>query len=248
MVWRRVTQTEPGRIGVRGTAHPGLDRRWACEVLGAAAVVPAFDAPVLRDLALQNAGMRQWSSGSLYEGFVSSIVGQSISVAAAAVTERKLCALFHPGIDVAGRRFWPTPRPDQIAEATIDMVRSAGVTQVRAHALVAVGQVFADEGGKPEEPRRLASELEAIRGIGRWTIESALLWGIGHPDAHPSGDVALLRAARRHFPGISNLQELDRAAETWKPNRAWAARLLWLDLLGFPPSTSSCVTRNTTYP
>jgi 3-methyladenine DNA glycosylase/8-oxoguanine DNA glycosylase len=45
--------------------------------------------------------------------------------------------------------------------------------------------------------------------------------------------VALLRAARVHYPEISNLNDLDQLAERWKPYRGWAARLLWLDLLGY---------------
>jgi 3-methyladenine DNA glycosylase/8-oxoguanine DNA glycosylase len=29
------------------------------------------------------------------------------------------------------------------------------------------------------------------------------------------------------------LKDLDRVAERWKPYRGWAARLLWLDHLGY---------------
>jgi 3-methyladenine DNA glycosylase/8-oxoguanine DNA glycosylase len=39
-----------------------------------------------------------------------------------------------------------------------------------------------------------------------------------------------------HYPEISNLNDLDRVAERWKPHRGWAARLLWLDLLGHDAS------------
>ena len=75
--------------------------------------------------------------------------------------------------------------------------------------------------------------LVSISGIGPWTVQSALLWGIAAPDAHPTRDVALLRAARVHYPDVADLKDLDRVAERWKPYRGWAARLLWLDLLGY---------------
>jgi 3-methyladenine DNA glycosylase/8-oxoguanine DNA glycosylase len=51
--------------------------------------------------------------------------------------------------------------------------------------------------------------------------------------------VALLRAARVHYPEISDLNDLDRVAERWKPYRGWAARLLWLDLLGHHASQAN---------
>jgi 3-methyladenine DNA glycosylase/8-oxoguanine DNA glycosylase len=174
----------------------------------------------------------------LYEGVVSSIVGQSISVAAAATTERRLYSLFDPGVELDGRRYWPVPAPGQLASASIVVVRSSGVTTKRAEALVRVGQRFSAVASLSlatnwEELRRRAEALRAISCVGPWTVESALLWGVADPDAHPTGDVALLRAARPFFPEVTTLRELDHLAARWRPWRGWAARLLWLELLGF---------------
>jgi 3-methyladenine DNA glycosylase/8-oxoguanine DNA glycosylase len=239
LVWRSVTQVDPTTLNIDGAASPDHDREWSTRLLGVGAELPAFADPVLSGLATRHAGMGMWSAGSLYEGFVSSIVGQSISVASAAVTEGRLSAIFHPGLELAGRTFWPAPRPEQLAAAEIESTLASGVTRVRAAALREVGRWFSEQqtaAPRPGflEPRTLAESLLRIRGVGRWTVESALLWGVGDPDAHPTGDVALLRAARAHFPGIATLADLDRHAEAWRPHRAWAARLLWVDLLGFP--------------
>ena len=73
--------------------------------------MPHFDDSVLLALAREHAGLRPWSAGSLFEGVVSSIVGQSISVAAAATTERRLYDRFNEAIVVDGRQFWPPPLP-----------------------------------------------------------------------------------------------------------------------------------------
>jgi 3-methyladenine DNA glycosylase/8-oxoguanine DNA glycosylase len=221
-------------LKISGSRNNDLDARWATAVLGTSAAMPDLDDSILAALARAHAGLRPWSAGSLFEGVVTSIVGQSISVAAAATTERRLCERFNQAIDIDGRRFWPPPLPQQLASSSAAFVRESGVTMKRAEALVAVGALFA-------EPRSSASDgdpvadmerLAAISGIGPWTIQSALLWGIAAADAHPTRDVALLRAARRHYPEILDLDDLDRVAERWKPYRGWAARLLWLDLLG----------------
>ena len=199
--------------------------------------MPRFGVEPLDVLALAHEGMKAWAAGSLYEGVVSSVVGQSISVASAAVTEARLYALFGDGLVVDGRPFWAPPRPDRLAAADVGLVRTSGVTTKRAEALIEVGRLFADgelrEPDGPDFDRNSAvKKLLAISGVGPWTVRSAFLWGLGDPDAHPSGDVALLRAVKRRLPRVTTLKELDKAAADWAPHRGWAARLFWLDLLG----------------
>jgi 3-methyladenine DNA glycosylase/8-oxoguanine DNA glycosylase len=234
--WRSISQTDPQTLEVFGSRRSELDAPWAAAVLGTNAAMPIFGDPNMAALARKHAGLRPWSAGSMFEAVVSSIVGQSISVAAAATTERRLCERFNRGLDLDGRQFWPPPRPEQLASSSAAFVRESGVTTKRAEALVAVGTLFASALARAAfeaDPAAAVERLASISGIGPWTIQSALLWGIAAPDAHPTRDVALLRAARVHYPDVADLKDLDRVAERWKPYRGWAARLLWLDLLGF---------------
>jgi len=235
VAWRSVRQVNDQTLEISGSRNSDRDEQWAATVLGTIDAMPTFCDPVLAALARAHAGLRPWSAGSLYEGVVSSIVGQSISVAAAATTERRLYERFHEGTVVDGRKFWPPPLPEQLASCSPAFVRESGVTTKRAEALVAVGALFTESRllASDGHPTSATVRLAAISGIGPWTIQSALLWGIATPDAHPTRDVALLRAARAHFPAISDLKDLDQVAERWKPYRGWAARLLWLDLLGY---------------
>jgi DNA-3-methyladenine glycosylase II len=78
--------------------------------------------------------------------------------------------------------------------------------------------------------------LLRVRGIGPWTAEIYLLMVLLRPDAWPKGDLALAQAAKDLFnlnirPGP---EELERLAETWRPYRAAAARLLWNHYLNPP--------------
>jgi 3-methyladenine DNA glycosylase/8-oxoguanine DNA glycosylase len=238
VVWRTARQEEGGTVILAGTGVSDLDVVWAESVLGLSASLPSFTNVVLSSLVNAHDGFRPWAAGSLYLGFISTIVGQSISLAAAATTEQRLFRLFGEGIELGGRRFWPPPTPAQLADARLELIRSSGVTSVRAAALKEMASIFAAAKSNFPNPydgheRPAAEELLEVRGIGRWTVQSALLWGIAAPDAHPTGDVALLRAARKHFSDVSDLRSLDRLAESWAPFRGWAARLLWLDLLGY---------------
>lgn len=244
LVWRSVRQIGEAALAIAGSGEAMLDEMWAARVLGVGTEMPGFANEPLIELALAHEGMKAWAAGSLYEGVVSSVVGQSVSVASAAVTEGRLYARFGEGLELDGRTFHAPPRPDQLAGADVGLVRSSGVTTKRADALIEVGRLFA-EGGllEPEvagfDRSAASAALLAVSGVGPWTVRSAFLWGLGDGDAHPSGDVALLRAVKRRLPHVTTLKELDAAAEAWAPHRGWAARLFWLDLLGFDAGIES---------
>jgi DNA-3-methyladenine glycosylase II len=71
--------------------------------------------------------------------------------------------------------------------------------------------------------------LTAIHGIGPWTADLYLLSCLGHADAWPAGDLALQEAARLAF-GLKarpSAKDMAALAESWRPWRAVAARLLW---------------------
>lgn len=240
VVWRRVRQLG-NQLVIAGSRAVEPDAEWARRILGIDKPVPVFDDPVMQALAVRFSGLRPFSMGSLYVGLVTSITGQSISVAAAAVAQTKLAALFRDPISLAGRDFWPLPRAEQLAAADSAVVRRSGVTNRRAAALVAIGGVAA-RGELPTmadavtDPESVEAALRELPLVGPWTARSALLWGTGAPDAHPTGDVALLRAARRayHMDAL-DLRGLDLLSNAWRPARGIAARLLWTDLLGVAP-------------
>lgn len=238
----RQDRADPAALRIQGTSTPAADRGWASRVLGIDGVEPTFADPVIAEIAARLPGMGSWAAGDLFDGLIAAIVGQSISLASAAVTERRLAALFHPGIERDGRTFWPLPRPDQLAAAEVALVRTSGVTWRRAEALVAGGACWL-RGELPRtadatrDPDAAYLALRALRLVGPWTAESTLLWGLGAENAYPPGDAALLRAARRAYgdPEMTHAR-LNARAEGWRPHRAVAARLLWLDLLGSAPT------------
>lgn len=77
------------------------------------------------------------------------------------------------------------------------------------------------------------AELIKLKGVGAWTAEIYLLRALLRPDAWPAGDLALQLAAQKvkRLPARPTPAELDALAEPWRPLRAVAARLLWLEYL-----------------
>lgn len=234
----RARQLTPETIAVSGFSHRETAELWLMKCLGWGQSQPAIDEPIAAGWLASYPGLRPYAHGSLAEGVLFSIIGQSISVQAAAVTERRVSAMFTPPLAVDGREFFPFPRIEDLASATAARIRESGVTWRRAEAIVAIAKIvcngdFISDDAAAADPDEAFKALRALPLVGPWTAASALLWGIGAADAHPSGDVALLRAAKAAYnrPEMT-LKDLDKLAEAWRPVRAWAARALWLSLLG----------------
>ena len=238
----RAEQPSPEFLIVSGFPAEDQANAWLERSLGWRRTVPTYDDPIIAAIAKRFPGMRPYSNGSLAQGVITSIIGQSISVQAAAVTEARVASMFHAGVSNGHRTLYPFPRLEELADATSAQIRTSGVTWRRAEAIVAIARIALDGGLPTDEQARSDPDatIAAIRGlplVGPWTAASALLWGIGADDAHPTGDVALLRAAKQAYgrPEMT-LRDLDALAEAWRPWRGWAARLLWLSLLGPAPT------------
>jgi DNA-3-methyladenine glycosylase II len=87
---------------------------------------------------------------------------------------------------------------------------------------------------EPDEVVR--ARLTSLKGVGPWTAEMYLLRALRRPDAFPAGDLALQLAAQeiKRLDARPSVEELEELAETWRPLRSVAARLLWLHYLNRP--------------
>jgi AraC family transcriptional regulator of adaptative response / DNA-3-methyladenine glycosylase II len=140
---------------------------------------------------------------------------------AARLVERAGVSLERP-IDGLSRVF---PSPRALAGANLS---GLGLTAARARTIAALARAVADGrldlGGSPDAVR---AALVEISGVGAWTAEYVALRALGEPDAFPTADLVLRRAAG----GSRALAERELAAraEAWRPWRGYAAFHLWGD-------------------
>ncbi|NML92489.1 DNA-3-methyladenine glycosylase family protein [Novosphingobium olei] len=157
-----------------------------------------------------------------YATLLRTIVGQQVSVAAAASVWNKLEALL--GEDLP---------PHDLLAADFDALRACGLSrQKQGYArslceLVVSGELDLD--ALPADDEEAIAELVKIKGIGRWSAEIYLLFAEGRPDIWPAGDLAvqvglgkLLGLEER--PSEKLTREL---AEGWRPHRGAAAIFTW---------------------
>jgi AraC family transcriptional regulator, regulatory protein of adaptative response / DNA-3-methyladenine glycosylase II len=178
---------------------------------------------LLRPLVKARPGLRVPGAWDGFELGIRAILGQQISVRGASTLAGRLVTRFGQRLDsVRAGVTHLFPRAEDLADADL---ASIGLPQKRAETLsafstaVASGELVLDGRAAPDEIRE---RLRSIAGIGEWTAEYVAMRALNDPDAFPSADLVLLRAA-----GANAARELRSIAERWRPWRAYAALHLW---------------------
>lgn len=157
-----------------------------------------------------------------FEGLAWIVVGQQVSTASATAIWNRLRQILEP------------PTPDVFLRLSDEELRKAGLSAGKVRTLRAVATEII-EGRLPlDDLRNHAAEeahalLTRVKGIGPWTADVYLLFCLGHPDAFPSGDLAVQEAARLAY-GLEqrpDAKALTALAEAWRPWRGVAAKMLW---------------------
>jgi DNA-3-methyladenine glycosylase II len=157
-----------------------------------------------------------------YTTLLRTIVGQQVSVAAAASVWNKLEAALGDGC-----------APEKLIEQDYDTLRACGLSrQKQGYArslaeLVISGALPLD--AMPEDDEEAIAYLTQVKGIGRWSAEIYLLFAEGRGDIWPAGDLAVQEGVKR----ILGLEErpsekaIRDIAENWRPHRGAAAIFTW---------------------
>ncbi|EQB19271.1 DNA-3-methyladenine glycosylase family protein [Novosphingobium lindaniclasticum] len=157
-----------------------------------------------------------------YATLLRTIVGQQVSVAAAASVWSRLEALLGEGL-----------APETLLAAEFEALRACGLSrQKQGYArslceLVMAGTLDLD--ALPEDDEEAIARLVLIKGIGRWSAEIYLLFAEGRPDIWPAGDLAV-QAGLHRILGLDarpSEREARAIAEDWRPHRGAAAIFTW---------------------
>ncbi|MDJ0865488.1 MAG: AlkA N-terminal domain-containing protein [Myxococcota bacterium] len=183
----------------------------------------------LRPLVRARPGLRVPGAWDGFELAVRAILGQQVSVRGATTLAGRLVERFGHALDPelcaegSPDRVFPTAAV--LADADL---RSIGLPRARAGAVaalaeaVAAGRLALEPGGDAEATR---AALCALPGVGPWTAQYVAMRALGEPDAFPASDLGLRHALANG--SLPTPAAVERAAEAWRPWRAYAALHLW---------------------
>ncbi len=155
---------------------------------------------------------------------VEAIVWQQLSWKAA-------CAIHAKLLEALGTR---RPGPVDIAGAPERALAKAGVSRQKTRYLKELARYF-EEGRFPNRTIKQYADDEIIRmltevkGVGRWTAEMYLIFGLNRLDVFPAGDLGLKKAIGRHygFDGLRAANRLEVVTGRWRPYRTIGTWYMW---------------------
>jgi DNA-3-methyladenine glycosylase II len=189
--------------------------------------------PVLAPV-ITHAGLAQLEPHTDYYGaLVSSIVGQQLSVKAAAAIKKRFLDLF-------GGAF---PSPEQILSVSVEDLRAIGFSNAKGRYVHDLAQHILD--GKisferiPEQSNdEIIAMLTDVKGIGEWTVHMFLMFCVGRLDVLPVGDLGIKNGIRALYgledaPSPAQIGELAKQ-NNWHPYESVASWYVWRSLDNAP--------------
>jgi DNA-3-methyladenine glycosylase II len=154
-----------------------------------------------------------------------SIISQQLSTKAAATIKQRVGVL-------VGLPF----ETSRVLSLSIEELRGAGLSQAKTRYIRELATHVSDNrlefsGLVLLDDELVIEKLVVVPGIGRWTAEMFLLFGLKRLDVLAVGDAGLQRAVRILY-GKKRISAtlLPRVAEAWRPYRSIASWYLWRSL------------------
>jgi DNA-3-methyladenine glycosylase II len=190
------------------------------------------DDPLFAPLVQRERGLRVIQSATIFEALSWAIIGQQINLSFAIALRRTFISLAgraHPG------GLWCYPEAADAARLDLDELTSRKFSRAKAETLLRLARLAADgtlDLQRDADLPTVSERLLAVKGIGPWTVNYALLRGYGFADCSLEGDVAV-RTAIGRLPGSAERPNLAEAAAflaRYSPHRTMAAAHLWASL------------------
>lgn len=194
--------------------------------------------PVLWPVIEQRIGMHLVLDASLYECLVKTIISQQLNLSFAGTLIERFIQLAGDTGQFAGETWKVFPAAEQVACLRYEDLRHLQFNQRKAEYIIDLSRLIAEGKldletltGLPDD--EVMKKLTVLRGIGRWTAECLLMFGLRRPDLLPAADIGLRNAVGRLYglPARPDESEVRRIGEKWAPYRSYATFYLW-DTLG----------------
>lgn len=156
-----------------------------------------------------------------FDTLARSIISQQLSAKAADTIERRIWAVA------------PSPfEPAQLLTVPVEALRSAGLSSRKASYIHALAESILNgdldfDALAAYSDESVITVLTEFPGIGRWTAEMFLIFGLKRIDVLALGDSGLRRAARMLYPDTRQDDILEVVSKPWRPYRSVASWYLW---------------------
>lgn len=154
-----------------------------------------------------------------FDALARAIIGQQLSTAAAGSIARRIESIH-------GKRPF---KPDRFLALDPVQLKACGISNSKIRTVTGIAEAcIAGDISRRAFARlddgEVLHRLTAYWGIGTWTAEIFMMYGLNRLDTLALGDGGLIRAHRILYPNSKNLEV---TSQKWRPYRAVAAWYLW---------------------
>ncbi len=164
-----------------------------------------------------------------YSELVSSIIGQQLSVKAAATIYKRFLGLFNGTL----------PTPEQILSTDTEAIRQVGCSYGKVSYIKDLARHVVDQQLDLDHISTLPNDevikqLVAVKGIGEWSAHMFMIFSLGRTDILPTGDLGIRKAIMNLY-GLAELPNPAQILEislknSWAPYQSVASWYLWKSL------------------
>ncbi|HHL3300250.1 DNA-3-methyladenine glycosylase family protein [Bacillus sp. SM-B1] len=158
------------------------------------------------------------------------IIHQQINLKFATVLTEQFVKRY--GTEKNGVFFFPTP--EIVANISIEELREQKFSQRKAEYIVGLGRSIVSgtlnlASMETEMEDEVSAQLLPIRGIGTWTVQNFLMFGLGKKNMFPKADIGIQRAVQGLFQLDDKPDDafLEKVKQECEPYCSYAALYLW---------------------
>jgi DNA-3-methyladenine glycosylase II len=158
---------------------------------------------------------------------IASIMSQQLSVHVAKVLNERFLKLFE----------MKSPKAEDILAMPLEKIKSIGISQSKANYIHNVAEFMAEHKLTGAKLRKMSDQeiidlLTEIKGIGRWTVEMLLIFGLEREDIFALDDLgvqqAMIKLFRLHDLSKKDLRiKMLKLSERWSPYRSFVCLYFW---------------------
>lgn len=231
------------RVTLHGSNMEDLDRdrlkRYLETMLSTSLDLQTFYDHLAGDIRLEPLverfyGLRFILEADLFECMTKTIIGQQLNLAFASTLNRRLMELTTKPVHWEGMELPVFPACEQIAHLEYSQLRDLQFSQRKAEYVIDFARLVASGGLDLNQLHTVTNEeivakLSKIRGIGRWTAECFLMFGMGRTDLLPAADIGLRNGVKKLYglleqPTEAAVRDLGAA---WAPWSSYVTFYLW---------------------
>ncbi|MDQ0271569.1 DNA-3-methyladenine glycosylase family protein [Cytobacillus purgationiresistens] len=165
-----------------------------------------------------------------YSCIIKCIIHQQLNLAFAHTLTERFVKTY--GFEKDG--VWFYPQPERVAKLTVEELRELQFSGRKAEYVIGIATAAVQGELYFEELMRMSDEaiydkLIKLRGVGPWTVQNFLMFGLGRPNLFPLADIGIQNALKKLYQleAKPTHADMENYAKSWHPYLSYASLYLW---------------------